>query len=160
MSEIIDNNKKIMVYGLWLSPFFNLWFYLPIKKKKKKDNQIIESLGDFSQDLLIDSHLFKKIKKADYNDNDNDDDDNHHDHNNNHNHNNNDNNNENENDNDDDDDDDNDNMDKKSHLVKWSTAYMDKRDGGLRLEIFLFSTRLLCKWIGDLQMKGIPYGGM
>ena len=27
------------------------------------DNQIIENLGDFSQDLLIDSNLFKKIKK-------------------------------------------------------------------------------------------------
>ena len=30
------------------------------------DNQIIEESGDFSQDLLIDSNLFKKIKKADY----------------------------------------------------------------------------------------------
>ena len=30
------------------------------------DNQIIESLGDFSQNLLIDSYLFKKIKKAYY----------------------------------------------------------------------------------------------
>ena len=30
------------------------------------DNQIIKSLGDFSQDLLIDSNLFKKIKKAYY----------------------------------------------------------------------------------------------
>ena len=27
------------------------------------DNKIIESLGHFSQDILIDSHLFKKIKK-------------------------------------------------------------------------------------------------
>ena len=31
------------------------------------DNQVIESLGDFSQDILFDSQLFKKIKKADYN---------------------------------------------------------------------------------------------
>ena len=30
------------------------------------DNQVIESLGDFSQDILFDSQLFKKIKKADY----------------------------------------------------------------------------------------------
>ena len=30
------------------------------------DNQILEESGDFSQDLLIDSSLFKKIKKADY----------------------------------------------------------------------------------------------
>ena len=30
------------------------------------DNHIIENLGDFSQDLLIDSILFKKIKKANY----------------------------------------------------------------------------------------------
>ena len=30
------------------------------------DNQIIEESRDFSQDLLIDSNLFKKIKKADY----------------------------------------------------------------------------------------------
>ena len=29
-------------------------------------NQVIESLGDFSQDVLFDSQLFKKIKKADY----------------------------------------------------------------------------------------------
>ena len=28
------------------------------------DNQIIEESGDFSQDLLIDSNLFKKIKKS------------------------------------------------------------------------------------------------
>ena len=34
--------------------------------RKIIDNQIIESLGDFSQDLLIDSHIFKKIKKVDY----------------------------------------------------------------------------------------------
>ena len=27
------------------------------------DNKIIENLGDFSQDILFDSHLFKKIKK-------------------------------------------------------------------------------------------------
>ena len=31
------------------------------------DNQVIESLGDFSQDILFDSQLFKKIKKVDYN---------------------------------------------------------------------------------------------
>ena len=31
------------------------------------DNKIIENLGDFSQDILFDSHLFKKIKKTDYN---------------------------------------------------------------------------------------------
>ena len=31
------------------------------------DNKIIENLGDFSQDILFDSHLFKKIKKVDYN---------------------------------------------------------------------------------------------
>ena len=31
------------------------------------DNKIIENLGDFSQVILFDSHLFKKIKKADYN---------------------------------------------------------------------------------------------
>ena len=31
------------------------------------DNQVIESLGDFSQDILFDSQLFKKIKKDDYN---------------------------------------------------------------------------------------------
>ena len=31
------------------------------------DNQVIESLGDFSQDVLFDSQLFKKIKKVDYN---------------------------------------------------------------------------------------------
>ena len=31
------------------------------------DNKIIESLGDFFQDILFDSHLFKKIKKEDYN---------------------------------------------------------------------------------------------
>ena len=31
------------------------------------DNTIIENLGDFSQDILFDSHLFKKIKKAFYN---------------------------------------------------------------------------------------------
>ena len=31
------------------------------------DNKIIENLGEFSQDILFDSHLFKKIKKADYN---------------------------------------------------------------------------------------------
>ena len=31
------------------------------------DNQVIENLGDFSQDILFDSQLFKKIKKADYN---------------------------------------------------------------------------------------------
>ena len=30
------------------------------------DNQIIEESGDFSQDLLIDSDLFKKIKIVDY----------------------------------------------------------------------------------------------
>ena len=30
------------------------------------DNQIIERLEDFSQDLLIDIHLFKKIKNDDY----------------------------------------------------------------------------------------------
>ena len=30
------------------------------------DNQTIESLGDFSQDILFDSQLFKKIKKPDY----------------------------------------------------------------------------------------------
>ena len=30
------------------------------------DNQVIENLGDFSQDILFDSQLFKKIKKADY----------------------------------------------------------------------------------------------
>ena len=30
------------------------------------DNQIIEESGDFSQDLLIDSNLFKKIKIVDY----------------------------------------------------------------------------------------------
>ena len=30
-------------------------------------NQVIESLGDFSQDILFDSQLFKKIKKAYYN---------------------------------------------------------------------------------------------
>ena len=30
------------------------------------DNQIIESLEYFSQDLLIDNHLFKKIKEVDY----------------------------------------------------------------------------------------------
>ena len=30
------------------------------------DNQIQEESGDFSQDLLIDSNLFKKIKKAYY----------------------------------------------------------------------------------------------
>ena len=30
------------------------------------DNQVIESLGDFSQDILFDSQLFKKIKKVDY----------------------------------------------------------------------------------------------
>ena len=27
---------------------------------------VIESLGDFSQDILFDSQLFKKIKKVDY----------------------------------------------------------------------------------------------
>ena len=27
---------------------------------------VIESLGDFSQDILFDSQLFKKIKKTDY----------------------------------------------------------------------------------------------
>ena len=31
------------------------------------DNKIIEDLGDFYQDILFDSHLFKKIKKVDYN---------------------------------------------------------------------------------------------
>ena len=31
------------------------------------DNKIIESLGDFSQDILFDSHLFKNIKKTYYN---------------------------------------------------------------------------------------------
>ena len=31
------------------------------------DNKIIEDLGDFSRDILFDSHLFKKIKKSDYN---------------------------------------------------------------------------------------------
>ena len=31
------------------------------------DNKIIESLGDFSQDILFNSHLFKNIKKADNN---------------------------------------------------------------------------------------------
>ena len=31
------------------------------------DNTTIENLGDFSQDVLFDSHLFKKIKKAYYN---------------------------------------------------------------------------------------------
>ena len=31
------------------------------------DNTTIENLGDFSQDILFDSHLFKKIKKAYYN---------------------------------------------------------------------------------------------
>ena len=31
------------------------------------DNQVIENLGDFSQDVLFDSQLFKKIKRADYN---------------------------------------------------------------------------------------------
>ena len=30
------------------------------------DNQVIESLGYFSQDILFDSQLFKKIKMADY----------------------------------------------------------------------------------------------
>ena len=30
------------------------------------ENQVIENLGDFSQDILFDSQLFKKIKKADY----------------------------------------------------------------------------------------------
>ena len=30
------------------------------------DNQVIENLGDFSQDILFDSQLFKKIKQADY----------------------------------------------------------------------------------------------
>ena len=30
------------------------------------DNQVIENLGDFSQDILFDSQLFKKIKKANY----------------------------------------------------------------------------------------------
>ena len=30
------------------------------------DNQVIESLGDFSQNILFDSQLFKKIKRADY----------------------------------------------------------------------------------------------
>ena len=30
------------------------------------DNQVIENLGDFSQDILFDSQLFKKIKKVDY----------------------------------------------------------------------------------------------
>ena len=30
------------------------------------DNQVIENLGDFSQEILFDSQLFKKIKKADY----------------------------------------------------------------------------------------------
>ena len=30
------------------------------------DNQLIESLGDFSQDIIFDSQLFKKIKKSDY----------------------------------------------------------------------------------------------
>ena len=31
------------------------------------DNQVIENLRDFSQDILFDSQLFKKIKKVDYN---------------------------------------------------------------------------------------------
>ena len=31
------------------------------------DNKIIKDLGDFSQDILFNSHLFKKIKKVDYN---------------------------------------------------------------------------------------------
>ena len=31
------------------------------------DNQVIESLGYFSQDVLFESQLFKKIKKANYN---------------------------------------------------------------------------------------------
>ena len=30
------------------------------------DNQVIENIGDFSQDILFDSQLFKKIKKVDY----------------------------------------------------------------------------------------------
>ena len=30
------------------------------------DNQLIDNLGDFSRDILFDSQLFKKIKKADY----------------------------------------------------------------------------------------------
>ena len=30
------------------------------------DSQIVEESGDFSQDLVIDSNLFKKIKKANY----------------------------------------------------------------------------------------------
>ena len=28
------------------------------------DYKIIENLGDFSRDILFDSHLFKKIKKS------------------------------------------------------------------------------------------------
>ena len=31
------------------------------------DNKIIKDLGDFSQDIFFNSHLFKNIKKVDYN---------------------------------------------------------------------------------------------
>ena len=31
------------------------------------DNKTIKNLGDFSQNILFDCHLFKKIKKEDYN---------------------------------------------------------------------------------------------
>ena len=39
-------------------------------------------------------------------------------------------------------------MDKKLHLVKWSTVCADKRNGGLGVrDLSILNRALLCKWI-------------
>ena len=52
-------------------------------------------------------------------------------------------------------------MDKKPHLVKWSTVCANKRNGGLGSMTFLISIGPFCvSEFGASQMKRMPYGGM